>query len=291
MSCVWSWLLLVEAPMANWSQVRGQTKNGSKDLMEDCGRRIVTLPGGSPGSTSGARPRRRTRKRAPGGRACHGAWPGTARRSDMAIISITTSPSRGLTTQGKNRWGRVHCQTGGSESRGSRQTRPRQQRLALGTWNVTSLGGKEPELVREVERYRLDLVGLTSTHSRGSGTLLLDRGWTLFFSGVAQGVRCREGVGILTSPRLSAAMLEFTPVDERVAYLCLRVIGGGTTLTVVCAYAPNRSSEYSAFLGDPEWSPVWGSCRELRSPTGRLQCARGQQWRYLEGRDWEEEPP
>ena len=157
-SCfVWSWLLL-GTPMAKWSQARGQTKNGSKDLMEDCGRRTVTLPGGSPGSTSGARPRRRTRKRAPGGWACHGARPGTARRSDMATI-ITTSPSRGLTMHGKNRWGWVHCQTGGSESRRSWRTRPRQQSLALVTWNVTSLGGKELELGREMERYQLDLVG------------------------------------------------------------------------------------------------------------------------------------
>ena len=43
--------------------------------------------------------------------------------------------------------------------------------------------GKEPELVREVERYRLDLVGLAS--------MALDRGWTLFFSRVAKGVRRR----------------------------------------------------------------------------------------------------
>ncbi|KAI3364498.1 hypothetical protein L3Q82_011284, partial [Scortum barcoo] len=48
--------------------------------------------------------------------------------------------------------------------------------LAIGTWNVTSLGGKEPELeMREVERYRLEIVGLTSTHSLGSGTQLLER--------------------------------------------------------------------------------------------------------------------
>ena len=60
---------------------------------------------------------------------------------------------------------RVRCQKGGSESRGSRRTRPGRQKLALGTWNVTSLGGKEPELVREVDRYQLDLVGLTFTHS------------------------------------------------------------------------------------------------------------------------------
>ena len=35
--------------------------------------------------------------------------------------------------------------------------------LAIGTWNVTLLGGKEPELVREADRYRLEIVGLTST--------------------------------------------------------------------------------------------------------------------------------
>ncbi|XP_023250526.1 NLR family CARD domain-containing protein 3-like [Seriola lalandi dorsalis] len=39
----------------------------------------------------------------------------------------------------------------------------------FGTWNVTSLAGKEQELVEEVERYRRDIVGLTSTHSVGSG--------------------------------------------------------------------------------------------------------------------------
>jgi len=42
---------------------------------------------------------------------------------------------------------------------------PRHHRLVLGSWNVTSLAGKEPEPVQEVERYQLDMVGLTSTHS------------------------------------------------------------------------------------------------------------------------------
>ncbi|XP_033991643.1 solute carrier family 22 member 7-like [Trematomus bernacchii] len=47
----------------------------------------------------------------------------------------------------------------GSIAFGFLSDRPGRQKLALGTWNVTSLGGKEPELVREVERYQLDLVG------------------------------------------------------------------------------------------------------------------------------------
>ena len=109
----------------------------------------------------------------------------------------------------------------------------------------------------EVERYRLDLVGLASTHSIGSGSKLLDRGWTLFFSGVAKGVRRRAAVGILTSPQLSATVLEFTQVDERVASLCLRA--GGKLCCCLCV-TPNTSSG------------IWnlnGSCSKL--PLLKLQ--------------------
>ena len=100
--------------------------------------------------------------------------------------------------------------------------------------------------MREVERYRLDIVGLTSTHSLGSGTQPLERGWTLHFSGVARGERRRAGVGLLIAPQLSRLVLGFTPVNERVASLHLRV--GDRCLTVVSAYGPNSSAEYPAFL-------------------------------------------
>uniref|UniRef100_A0A8C6KVF0 Endonuclease/exonuclease/phosphatase domain-containing protein n=1 Tax=Nothobranchius furzeri TaxID=105023 RepID=A0A8C6KVF0_NOTFU len=74
----------------------------------------------------------------------------------------------------------------------------------------------------------------------------LERGWTLYFAGVAPGERRRAGVGFLLAPRLSACALGFTPGDKRVASLRLRV--GERVLTVVCAYGPNISSEYPPFL-------------------------------------------
>lgn len=63
-----------------------------------------------------------------------------------------------------------------------------------------------------------DIIGLTSTHSAGSATK--QRGWTLSFSGVAQGERRWAGVGILTNPQLSAAMLEFSLGNEKGMPLC-----------------------------------------------------------------------
>ncbi|KAK3520456.1 hypothetical protein QTP70_024071 [Hemibagrus guttatus] len=169
--------------------------------------RTVTSPGlASLGPHPGARPGVGARRRAPGGRvfAC-GTRPGTAQRNDVG------PPSRRPTTRRKEHKGPVQCVLGSGHGRGPRRPKPWTKNLAFGTWNVTSLGGKEPELVREVERYRLEIVGLASTHSLGSGTQLLERGWTLFFCGVPHGERCRAGVGLLIAPQLSRHVLEFSP--------------------------------------------------------------------------------
>uniref|UniRef100_A0AAV2J4J5 Endonuclease/exonuclease/phosphatase domain-containing protein n=1 Tax=Knipowitschia caucasica TaxID=637954 RepID=A0AAV2J4J5_KNICA len=176
---VWGFMPLVGSPMADRSQVTSQTKSSPEDTMDSTNMTSVTSPGmAQPGPHPGARPGVGARMRAPGGRAsAHGARPGSARRDDVG------SPSCGPTTCRGVRGGAVLRGLGGSRRRRPRRPSPHTH-LALGTWNVTSLGGKEPELVGEVERYRLEIVGLISTHSLGSGTQLLERGWTLHFSGV-----------------------------------------------------------------------------------------------------------
>ena len=81
----------------------------------------------------------------------------------------------------------MQCGSGGIQRLGPWQSHPCLLKLAIGTWNITSLMEKEPELLPEVERYLLDIVGLTSMHSLGSGTSLLERGQTLFYAGIVQG--------------------------------------------------------------------------------------------------------
>lgn len=82
---------------------------------------------------------------------------------------------------------------------------------------VTSAVGMELELVQKVKCYQLDIAGLTSMHSLGSGTKLLVRGWTLSISRVPQDERHRAGMGMLTSTRLCTTVLEFSLVNKRVA--------------------------------------------------------------------------
>ena len=46
----------------------------------------------------------------------------------------------------------------------------------------------------------LDIIGVSSTKRRGSGTVDLDGGWKLFYSGADPSMSAQAGVGILTSP-------------------------------------------------------------------------------------------
>ncbi|KAI3356522.1 hypothetical protein L3Q82_017729 [Scortum barcoo] len=159
--------------------------------------RIGVLPGPHPG----ARPGVGARRRAPGGQGLCPRDP-DGRAQPKWPNGGVGPPSSRLTTRRKVHEGPVQCGLGSSRGREPRRPNPWNKTLAIGTWNVTSLGGKEPELVqREVERYRLEIVGLTSTHSLGlgSGTQLLERGWTLHYSGVAQGELAASWCGIRVS--------------------------------------------------------------------------------------------
>lgn len=52
-------------------------------------------------------------------------------------------------------------------------------------------------------------------------------------------------MGLLVPPWLGTGLLAFAPVNEREVSLSL---GGADGLWLVCAYAPNRSSEYSGLV-------------------------------------------
>src|SRR5215471_13234852 len=126
--------------------------------------------------------------------------------------------------------------------------RGRRQGLNLGTWNVTSLGGKEPELVGEAIKYRLDIVGVSSTRKKGSGVLTLTAGWQLFHTGVDPTKFAEAGVAFLVNPALADRVLEWRPISPRIAVLRIKL--EDRVLALVQVYAPNTVPEYKPFLDE-----------------------------------------
>ena len=120
--------------------------------------------------------------------------------------------------------------------------------LLVGNWNILTVTGKELELVEKAKRYYLDIIGVSSTKRRGSGTVDLDGGWKLFYCGSDPSMTVQAGVGILTSPWLSDCVSDWIPLRSRVCILKLKVLDWSLCLLQV--YAPNVTSEYQAFVDE-----------------------------------------
>ena len=127
-------------------------------------------------------------------------------------------------------------------------SRVNHHQLLLGNWNILTLTGKELELVEEAKRYHLDIIGVSSTKRRGSGTVDLDGGWKLFYYGADPSMSAQAGVGILTSPRLSDCVSDWIPLGSRVCMLKLKVLD--RSLCLLQVYAPNATSEYQTFVDE-----------------------------------------
>jgi len=108
--------------------------------------------------------------------------------------------------------------------------------MLFGNWYILTLTGKELELVEEAKRYHLDIAGVSSTKRRGSGTMNLDGGWKLFYSGADPNVSAQAGVEIFTSPRLSDCVSYWIPLGLRVYILKFNV---RISQYACCRYMPS----------------------------------------------------
>jgi hypothetical protein len=56
--------------------------------------------------------------------------------------------------------------------------------MKIGTWNVRSTAGKEIELVGEIKKLNVKILGVTETKKKGQGTEKLQDGYLIYYSGV-----------------------------------------------------------------------------------------------------------
>ena len=79
--------------------------------------------------------------------------------------------------------------------------------LRIASWNVRTLyeAGKCVQATREMQRYRLDILGVSETHWIQSGQKKLRSGELVLFSGKEEGIH-EEGVAIILSKRVQRTL-------------------------------------------------------------------------------------
>ena len=109
----------------------------------------------------------------------------------------------------------------------------------IGTWNVRTLysTGKLAQVINEMNRYQLDILGVSEMRWIDSGKTESD-GMTLYYSG---GTKHERGVGIILNKAMSGAVIAWEPVSDRI--ITVRLQTRLTKVTLVQVYAPTNAAE------------------------------------------------
>ena len=99
-------------------------------------------------------------------------------------------------------------------------------RTMIGFWNVQTLhdldcdedigSSKLLQLEKDLHRLKIDILGVSETHWRGSGSLLTTTGKCSFmYSGAAIGSRKAAGVGFLMTTQARKSLMSWNPISDR----------------------------------------------------------------------------
>ena len=110
--------------------------------------------------------------------------------------------------------------------------------LRIGTWNVRTLfqAGKLANVKQEMDRLKINMLGLSETRWPGSGCLDLN-GSKFVYSG---GGKHERGVGVIIDQKISKRLLGYWAISDRV--LMMRIKGKPFDISVIQLYAPTADS-------------------------------------------------
>lgn len=104
--------------------------------------------------------------------------------------------------------------------------------------------GKEEEVIGEVEKYNLDIIGITETKRKGQGEVELHNGHVMFYSGVEITERAREGVSCIIHRKNTKYIKQWSAINERILKIEME-IDKRINSTILVVYAPNEDDSSS----------------------------------------------
>ena len=116
-------------------------------------------------------------------------------------------------------------------------THARKRTTRFGTWNIRSINGKEIELVEEVKKYNINILGITETKKKGQGYESLGNHHKLIYSGVDTKERAQAGVALILTNDLFESS-DFRCVNERLLEVNIELTD--KNIKIIVAYGPNE---------------------------------------------------
>lgn len=118
--------------------------------------------------------------------------------------------------------------------------------LKIGTWNVQGLvmaTGKLPNILKEMDRMKIDILGITETHWKGEGDYLTDiptveGSFRILYSG---GKKTRNGVAVIMNNKARNTVMEWDNITDRI--MCVKIKSTPVNMNMFITYAPTADKE------------------------------------------------
>ena len=113
----------------------------------------------------------------------------------------------------------------------------------IGTWNIRTLyeSGKSAQVAKEMNQYKINVLGLCETRWNGSGRTKLSSGETIIYSGHQDlNHNHTQGVAFLLTPEANKALMEWNPISPRI--ISARFNSKGRNITILQCYAPTNAA-------------------------------------------------
>ena len=104
--------------------------------------------------------------------------------------------------------------------------------------------GKTENIVREMSRYKIDVLGITETRWTGSGELKHNSGINILYSGHQdETFGHNQGVALMLTENANRALISWLPHGPRIAEAFFKTSNKDINLRLILAYAPTEDKD------------------------------------------------